>query len=60
VQNELDVNINNENLKKFVGAASFFSKRLYDKIPKVNKFYIFIISSIIKKNVNKFCFKFKI
>lgn len=35
VQNEYDVNVNNDNLKKYVGPASFFSKRLYDKIPRV-------------------------
>lgn len=34
VQNDTDVRVNVDNLKKFVGAAHFSSKRLYDKIPR--------------------------
>jgi ATP-dependent Lon protease len=34
VQNDTDVRVTVDNLKKFVGNAHFSSKRIYDKIPK--------------------------
>ncbi len=34
VQNEGDIMVTSENLKKFVGNAHFSSRRIYDKVPK--------------------------